>query len=317
MADTKRYGLKIQDLGNSQDTGSSDPTFAESACIYIGQQRSDFSNLGILFQGVQSDSNNANLHNAISWGTVENLSTLRSLYIKKDGEVYKNIGGVETQLATIGGAGVTSLDSLTGDLNIAPVIGITVTDNDPDIELRTTSYNIVNQIATVTIANSNTEATLIGTGIGYNGGGSGDLALPANFFQPGSTLRVTARGIFGTKAVGGGTLNIKIKLGSTLIISTGTQTPLGGLTNQYWEVVSDITCYTDGAGGTVMGNGAFSFTDGGASAYMNVFKMTNTAVVSLDTTASQTFDLRALWATADTANTISLQTLVVEKLQPA
>ena len=300
MANTRRYGIQIGLLDNSA-------TINESAGIHIQKQQSGHDNYGILFEG---DSGEGNKYNAISWGSIDSPSDIAHLYIKS-GTLYININDVETPVGS--GSGVSSLDSLTGDLSIEAVRGMQVNDNNPNIELSTSSFTIFSQIATVTVANSNTETTLIGTGLGYNGGGSGDLAFPENFIAQGDVYRITAKGIFGTKAAAGGALTIKIKLGSTLIISTGAQTPIGGITNQMWKLDADITCYTDGDSGTVMGNGNFAFADG-TNVYMNVFEMVNTGTVALDTTASQTLDVRALWATADTANTISLQTLTVEKL---
>lgn len=304
MANTRRYGIQIGLIDNSN-------AINESAGINIQTQRTGHDNYAVLLAGVAGE---GSIHNAIGWGSIDSPTTIQHLYMRA-GSLWKNINGVETEIGGAG-SGVSSLNSMTGDLSLQPVRGIVLDDGTPpNILFSTSSFDIFNQIAVVTVANTATETTLIGTGIGYNGGGSADLTLPVNFIAQGDVYRITARGIYGTKAATPGTLTIKIKFGTTVIVSTGMPTPTANATNEFWQLEADITCYTTGAGGTVMGNGAFSFTDG-ATANMNVFKMTNTSTVAIDTTATQAIGITAKWGTADTANTISLQTLVVEKLAP-
>ena len=62
---------------------------------------------------------------------------------------------------------------------------------------------IYRQTADKTVANTTTETSIIGTGVGT-------LPLPANFLIPGRTLRLTFEGVYSTVVVTGDTVTIKI-----------------------------------------------------------------------------------------------------------
>lgn len=136
------------------------------------------------------------------------------------------------------------------------------------------------------VANTTTETTLIGSGVGT-------LTLPANFLVAGKTIRLTAAGIFSTQLVPVA-LNIRFKLGSTVIIATGAQVPSGATTNRFWWVEVLLTCRTTGVTGTVIAQGSFFHGEAtGLTAFS--WEMVNVSVITLDTTASQIVDLSAQW----------------------
>ena len=170
---------------------------------------------------------------------------------------------------------------------------------------------IFTQTANQTVVNTVTETTLIGTGVGT-------VTLPANFLKSafgtaGRTIRITARGIYGTDLVAP-TLNIRVKLGSTTVVSTGVITTAANLTNKFWEATAYITCRTSGATGTVMGNGAFLHDDALANNTLSIWGMTNTGTTTINTTEAQAIDVTAEWGTADADNTITCQILTLEVL---
>lgn len=150
--------------------------------------------------------------------------------------------------------------------------------------------------ATATVANTTTEGTLIGAGVG-------SLTLPANFLVPGRSLRLLARGLISTAAVPG-TLTLAGKLGATTLASTGAQTPEASLTDNVWEVDLVITCRTIGGSGTVFVQGFYRTTAGGGAGNAVQWEMGVTAAVTVDTTTAQALDLTADWQTADAANSI-------------
>lgn len=150
--------------------------------------------------------------------------------------------------------------------------------------------------ASATVANTAVETSLIGSGVG-------SLTLPANFFSAGTSLRVSVAGVFGTKATPG-TIRIRLKLGSTVILDTGAVTPADSITNEEWQLQTLITCRTAGATGTVIANATVPHGDGSTAALFG-WRMVNTSTITVDTTATQTVAMTALWSTADTANTIS------------
>jgi hypothetical protein len=164
---------------------------------------------------------------------------------------------------------------------------------------------LATQTTSVTVANTGTETSLVGTVVG-------SVTLPANSLIVGTTIRLRASGYFTTKVVPG-TIEVKLKLGSATILDTGAQTVLGSITGQYWSFETDITCRTTGAGGTVMGQGFFSYASGAIGAAQGEDAI-NTSAVTLDTTASNLVDLRFQWGTADAGNTITCSNLTVECL---
>lgn len=171
---------------------------------------------------------------------------------------------------------------------------------------------IFSQTADATVANTGTETTLIGTGVGT-------VTLPADVLfgssgSAGRTLRITARGIYGTDAITPGNLNLRVKLGATTICTTGNVAATAALTNRFWELTAYITCRTQGAAGTVLGNGGFLHDDALATSELRIWQMINTGTTTIDTTASLAIDVTADWDTADAQNTITCQVLVVEIL---
>lgn len=164
---------------------------------------------------------------------------------------------------------------------------------------------IFTQTATQTIANTGTETSLFGTGIGT-------LTLPANFFVIGKTVRIMGAGVF-SSLITPGNVTIKIKLGST-VIATGTITNiLASASNNAFEFMGEITCRTTGASGTVMVNGNTDY-DTGVLAQGTLSLNNAGATTTIDTTASQILDVTFTWATANASNTISTTTASVEVL---
>ena len=162
-----------------------------------------------------------------------------------------------------------------------------------------------------TCGNTASETTIVGAGVGM-------MTLPANYLVAGKTLRLTIYGAYSTKAATPGTLVIKVKLGTTIILALPATTVTVALTKVPFVIDAIITCRTVGATGTVIGQGdlflATATVQTGIS-YMlpNQGSDALTAVVK-DTTASILVDVTATWSLADAANTISSTNVVFETL---
>jgi len=172
------------------------------------------------------------------------------------------------------------------------------------------SGTLFTQTATVTDSNNAAEVTLTGAG-------TGSLTLPVNFLTAGRTLRITAAGTVGTQAVPV-TLNMRLKLGGTTILSTGDQTPGASVTARAWSIQAVITCRTTGATGTVFGQsqgGFLHMETAGATGTPTEWEMTATATSTVDTTGTLAVDLTADWAAGvAAADTISCTNLILEAL---
>lgn len=164
---------------------------------------------------------------------------------------------------------------------------------------QTQSGVLFTQTDTVTVANTVTETTLSGTGVG-------SLTIPANFFIIGRTLRI--RGFGYHSSTGNPTITLRFKLGSTTI---GTVTGASGNgSNDGFEFDGVLTCRTTGASGTIQAQGSYQelqpngLIEGGG----------NTSTTTINTTTSQTLSITVQWGTASASNTISLTNLILESL---
>lgn len=157
------------------------------------------------------------------------------------------------------------------------------------------------QTASVTLANSTTETSLIGAGLGT-------LTLPANWATVGKTIRVRSHGYISDTATPSTTL--KIKLGSvTLITSTGTLP--SGLSNAGVLFEFDLTFRSVGATGAVIGQGTSRITSGAfVSSLARALVMAAPATV--DTTVPNTLDVTYQWGTASASNTITITNMTLE-----
>jgi hypothetical protein len=112
---------------------------------------------------------------------------------------------------------------------------------------------IFTQYEAVTVASTNAETTLVGTGIGTT-------TLPANFFTVGKTIRLTASGYYSTNTTLAQTLTMRVRysgIAGTPLITTsaiGTSLPM---TNRGWRLMTEFTCWSTGAGGGGVGQGTF------------------------------------------------------------
>ena len=165
---------------------------------------------------------------------------------------------------------------------------------------QTLSGVLFTQTADATVANTVTETTIVGTGVG-------SMTLPANFFVAGKTIRIKCFGYH--SAAASPTIRIRIKLGSTVILDTTAVASKNG-TNDGFTIEGIITCRTTGVTGTIYGQGNYiefqspSIDEG----------MVGTATTTIDTTTSQAIGVTAEWGTANASNTITTTNLILEVL---
>ena len=153
---------------------------------------------------------------------------------------------------------------------------------------------IFTQTADQTIADTTTETTLFGTGIGT-------LTLPANFWVVGKTIRIEIHGDFAD--TGNPTAEIQAYYGATSLIDSGAITLSGLAGTEEWECEVVITCRSIGASGTVQTVIDWEYeTTVGSSA---IERLDVEGVLrTIDTTASGALDVTFQWGTAAAANTI-------------
>lgn len=155
---------------------------------------------------------------------------------------------------------------------------------------------VFTQTADKTVANTLTETSIVGTGVG-------GLTLPANFFVAGKTVRITMSGVYSTVAVTGDTVTIKIKYGSTVLASKATTALVTGGTNLAWFADALITCRSTGASGTVQVSGGIRYQIAG-SAIIEDELNNGVTTTTLDTTASGLLDVTVTHGAANASNTV-------------
>jgi len=138
-----------------------------------------------------------------------------------------------------------------------------------------------------------------------------DFILLGGALSVGKVMRLVAFFDYGSKASGAGTLILTLIRGASSVVwgvpvaYTLTDNIASG------EIVfsSWLTCVADGASGSVEPFGLV--TDAAAGKLM---RTAAGAGITFDTTANQTFSLRATFGTADSANTITMRNLVIQIL---
>jgi hypothetical protein len=147
----------------------------------------------------------------------------------------------------------------------------------------------------LTITATTIETTLIG-------GGIGTLTIPANTFIPGDSYHLNISGaITGDTAIGNVNLRLKLKFGTTVIVSRLFQVS-NGLNNGWWALDLNVTVRSIGLPtiASISTTGFFdagNITDGYAPTDMTDFSLRNINNTTFDTTISNTFNITAEWIT--------------------
>lgn len=148
------------------------------------------------------------------------------------------------------------------------------------------------QTASVAVANTLTETTLIGVG-------KGSVTLPANYGAAGRTLIVEGWGYH--SATGSPTIQIRIYKGSTLLLDT-TAVTSGTSTNALIQIRAVITWRSP----TSVFCQGFYEESGGS----NNFQMVTTAPTTV-AAGAEALNVTATWGTASASDTITLTNLTV------
>lgn len=136
-----------------------------------------------------------------------------------------------------------------------------------------------------TVANTTTETSGIGTGIG-------SLTVPANFLTVGKSIRIQGRGVYTVSAVGG-FATITAKVGDSRIAAVQTSALLTTGSNNAFEFNSNIVCRSTGSSGTVVSSGSANYKVTGARTFDDLDNAGATALV--DTTVANTLDITVQW----------------------
>lgn len=163
---------------------------------------------------------------------------------------------------------------------------------------------IFSQTADKTFNTTAAETSMVGTGVGT-------VTLPANFWAPGKTVRLTGMGYLAD--TGTPTFTLKVKIGSVVVFNSGAITMPTLTGNQFLYIKAVLTCRTTGATGTVFCT-IEAYCNNGATAVQSFNGTVNTATSTVDTTASAALDVTGTWGTANASNAATTNTFTVEVL---
>ena len=160
---------------------------------------------------------------------------------------------------------------------------------------------LFSQTSSVTVSNTTTETSLLGTGLG-------SATLPANFAAVGRSIRVRSYGYISNTATPSATLRIKV--GSVTILTSTGSLP-SGLSNALVEFDFTFRFETIGATGTIIGQGSTKITSGAFVSSVGR-PLVMTADATIDTTIANALDVTYEWGTASASNTISMTNAIIE-----
>ena len=174
--------------------------------------------------------------------------------------------------------------------------------------------DLFTQITDVTIGNTSSETSIIsGTIIG-----SKDLVASTNTINPhfvvGKRYRFTSQGTLSTKNGSTGTVQIKVKIGGTIIGQSNAVSIDHNMTNAHFSIDFTFTVRSVGASGVMMCNGFFNHTDADMTNPESII-ISNVAN-TINTTANRTLDVTYQWATANVDNTITILEASLEQINP-
>lgn len=155
------------------------------------------------------------------------------------------------------------------------------------------------QTADQIVANTVTETTILGTGVGT-------LTIPANVLKVGSLISCKVEGIVSDTA--NPSLRIRAKIGGVIIVDSGAVV-LGGTANDHFALDVQMVVRAIGATGKLMSTG------GAVTSKNDHFALVRAGAspdeLTIDTTTSLLMDMTVEWGTANAGNTITGQICIL------
>lgn len=160
----------------------------------------------------------------------------------------------------------------------------------------------VNSTGNVTLANSTTETSLLGS----------TFTLPASQAVVGQTFRAMLRGELSTNVVAP-TLRMRVLIGSTAVMDTAAFTLPTLSAAGVWDLDLLLTFTSTGGAATYQAYGRLFLPNSTAAvlAAANIVGVSPTGT-AVNLTIDNTFDVKATWGTANALNTITQKVAVIE-----
>lgn len=191
---------------------------------------------------------------------------------------------------------VTKLISLdrNPDLAIGSANGVVISDVNGSLSKSAdlTALGIYAQTNDVTVVNTTTPTTIIGTV-------TGSATLPANFFGVGKTIIIFVSGTY-AQTSSSNTCTLNFSIGGVAIGSIALQHG-NSLSTTYFEARIVATCRTTGASGTVQYQGCGLLNLAGTPEF---YYITSATSGSINTTTTNAINVTATWLAANPSNSL-------------
>lgn len=243
-------------------------------------------------------------------------SGLVGLYAKTDGLLYsKDDAGAETLVsggAAFSGIGLaadigspaTLEDGDTLTITGGDGIGTTVSGDTVTVAVDETVSRVLTTTDAAVVKSSFTAETVVKT-----------VTIAADEFEDGDILRIKAYGNLSAFS-GSPTFTIRLRYNGTggTALCTWTRASLGaGMPSEKFELDADVNIHSLGASGTCRAAGLYQCIDR-SLAYQHVQSNSSTAV-TIDTTASKTYDLTVQCSASNSVNAATFDIVSIEHLK--
>lgn len=246
-----------------------------------------------------------------SWLEYVLLTTTQTLTNKTiDGSV-NTISNLDGSVITTGLVGASHLTAMIGATHSAAGTGGAIGSNPAagdDIKAwlgNATFANIAHHQfsneQSVTQSGTTSEVSLL------SGTGLGSATIAANRLRSGSVIRLHLEGIGSRTATA--TTAFRVKLGGSTLLTLAA-VAIAWATNTRWTLDCDITCYTIGGTGTVIGG--FTLAHFPTTATTVGYSASATATTTVDTTGTLAVDVTSQMNTATAGNTVTAQQATIE-----
>lgn len=142
-------------------------------------------------------------------------------------------------------------------------------------------------------------------------GATGSRTMRPKFLKAGTVLRFYLSGIYTTDA-SSGTAVLTLKLGSTTISTTGAFGLDSNVNSGIWRIFGQLTCRSDGATGTVVGQTGWEHDAENALEVWHHQNMIAVTPVTIDTTKELAVDV--LWTASDAGTSITCTGFSLERV---
>lgn len=172
----------------------------------------------------------------------------------------------------------------------------------------TLTNSVFRQTSDVTVANTTSATSIVGSG-------AGSMTIPANTLAVGVAIRLSGAGVYSSALVLPGNLTITL---STAGIAFTTSTLTGlllGASNAGFDYSLTMVIRSLGSSGSASVAGTFNYVAALTGAKLAGDLNNSGNPIAIDTTVDNLIDVKATWSTASTSNTLKSTICMLEILR--